>query len=375
LFFICFILFYSDFCCVCSDVYCPNCGNEGHHIDFPQLCRPVGKKQKGGKISSSECYEPKYEAFVKFPHRKFFRVFSLCGNTDHSFFLSFLISCCTVLQEIDSVPNARRYDYFKDLTRRSSFGDQMLFPPLARQMTAPISYPPQNSYGNGNGSRGGTVTGRHSFGGGGILSAQHSSSSSSSRGSSGGSSRVEYSAGASVGAEITGRRVVLDTSDAGGGGGNSSSSNSTSKKRKASDAPSGGNREEEYSAQRASKKLFKESSRSTKFENDYDYDDDVFIQDEDYGRWDQHDNGSNGSGRHRNQHYSSNSNSNNNRNGSGRGQIDSSRRHSFPLNHNDNYSRNSSNNYQNSSSNRYHHNNGNGSERDGGSSKKRRFQG
>jgi hypothetical protein len=71
--------------CHHSAIYCPNCGESGHHIDFPQLCREVtpsnnsgggtnesGKKRARGVGNNqstpvfSQCMEPKYEAFVKF---------------------------------------------------------------------------------------------------------------------------------------------------------------------------------------------------------------------------------------------------------------------------------------------------------------------
>lgn len=41
------------------DIYCPNCGKKGHHVDF--------------SITGEEpqCQCAKYEAFVKYPNRKF----------------------------------------------------------------------------------------------------------------------------------------------------------------------------------------------------------------------------------------------------------------------------------------------------------------
>jgi hypothetical protein len=53
------------FCC-CSDdeeidIYCPNCGKKGHHVDFSITG------------DESQCQCPKYEAFMKYPNRKFSR--------------------------------------------------------------------------------------------------------------------------------------------------------------------------------------------------------------------------------------------------------------------------------------------------------------
>lgn len=72
-------------------VYCPNCGESGHHVDFPQLCNTATatttatgtstsgeaserkKKRKKQKDSQAAdlgvpcCMEPKYEAFTKYP--------------------------------------------------------------------------------------------------------------------------------------------------------------------------------------------------------------------------------------------------------------------------------------------------------------------
>lgn len=76
----------------CSDVYCPNCGESGHHIDFPVLCRlsSTNAVNAGGEASAKKkhraqsagagnsrhpepglCMEPKYDAFVRFPQRKY----------------------------------------------------------------------------------------------------------------------------------------------------------------------------------------------------------------------------------------------------------------------------------------------------------------
>ena len=40
-----------------ADVYCPNCGEKGHHIDYSSL----------DANGTAYCKAPKYEAFVKFP--------------------------------------------------------------------------------------------------------------------------------------------------------------------------------------------------------------------------------------------------------------------------------------------------------------------
>jgi hypothetical protein len=64
------------FCQCCRHVYCPNCGENGHHIDFPQLCYAVtpvhklgdsGKKRQRRAQEPRQCMEPKYEAFVRYP--------------------------------------------------------------------------------------------------------------------------------------------------------------------------------------------------------------------------------------------------------------------------------------------------------------------
>lgn len=45
---------YEDF-----DIYCPNCGKKGHHVDFSIT------------VEEPQCQCPKYEAFLKYPNRKF----------------------------------------------------------------------------------------------------------------------------------------------------------------------------------------------------------------------------------------------------------------------------------------------------------------
>lgn len=72
-----------------------------------------------------------------------------------------------MLREIDGVTNNERLGYFRDVTRRSSYGDQMLFPPLARQLAPFNNNNSSSAQGGNNGSRGGAPQGRHSFGGGG----------------------------------------------------------------------------------------------------------------------------------------------------------------------------------------------------------------
>eukprot|EP01032_Pedospumella_encystans_P013202 gene13202-15213_t len=129
-----------------GEVYCPNCGQSGHHIDFPMLCsvsltkagEPVRKKSRQQlQNESSLCMEPKFDAFIKYPQ---------------------------LLREIDSIPANERLGFFRDVTRRSSYSDQMLFPPLARQL-APFNNNPSSSQNQSNG-RAGVSQGRHSLGGG-----------------------------------------------------------------------------------------------------------------------------------------------------------------------------------------------------------------
>ncbi len=71
-----------------------------------------------------------------------------------------------MLRDIDSIPANERLGYFRDVTRRSSYSDQMLFPPLARQL-APFNNNPSSSQNQGGGARAGVSQGRHSLGGGG----------------------------------------------------------------------------------------------------------------------------------------------------------------------------------------------------------------
>ena len=70
-----------------------------------------------------------------------------------------------MLREIDSIPANERLGFFRDVTRRSSYSDQMLFPPLARQL-APFNNNPSSSQNQSNGARAGVSQGRHSLGGG-----------------------------------------------------------------------------------------------------------------------------------------------------------------------------------------------------------------
>lgn len=62
-----------------------------------------------------------------------------------------------VLNQVDQIPLVDRVDYFRQISHRSSHSDQMLFPPLARQLA-----PFHNNHSNG----GGGTKGRHSLGGG-----------------------------------------------------------------------------------------------------------------------------------------------------------------------------------------------------------------
>lgn len=59
-----------------------------------------------------------------------------------------------MLRELDDIPLNERLGYYKDLTRRCGHGDQMLFPPLARQQYSNNSHSNMNNPNN-----------RHSIGG------------------------------------------------------------------------------------------------------------------------------------------------------------------------------------------------------------------
>ena len=73
-----------------SEIYCPNCGESGHHCDFPLLTAAAaaersinsnnnntsssGSKRKRFRSDDPElyylCMEPKHDAFMKFPQCK-----------------------------------------------------------------------------------------------------------------------------------------------------------------------------------------------------------------------------------------------------------------------------------------------------------------
>ena len=53
-----------------ADVYCPNCGEKGHHIDYPAFDPNAGGGGSGSASYGTCCKAPKYEAFVKFPKCK-----------------------------------------------------------------------------------------------------------------------------------------------------------------------------------------------------------------------------------------------------------------------------------------------------------------
>lgn len=65
-------------------VYCYNCGEEGHHVDFPSISSVINdeeddtpprrhhqsserKAKKKGKKRLGICLAPRYEAFMRFP--------------------------------------------------------------------------------------------------------------------------------------------------------------------------------------------------------------------------------------------------------------------------------------------------------------------
>lgn len=54
------LLFFSYF-----NVYCPNCGEKGHHNDY----RPFGRKPLS--YVQYDCIIPKHDAFLRYPQRKY----------------------------------------------------------------------------------------------------------------------------------------------------------------------------------------------------------------------------------------------------------------------------------------------------------------
>ena len=77
-----------------SDIFCPNCGLSGHHIDFPLLCttstsnngesakKKARSHQQQQNSGPSLCMEPKYDAYMKYPQRK-----NACCSSSPSLFL------------------------------------------------------------------------------------------------------------------------------------------------------------------------------------------------------------------------------------------------------------------------------------------------
>jgi hypothetical protein len=50
---------------IIKKIFCPNCGMEGHHVEYPEL---VCGDNKGKIASTTYCSLPRYEAYIKFPN-------------------------------------------------------------------------------------------------------------------------------------------------------------------------------------------------------------------------------------------------------------------------------------------------------------------
>lgn len=87
-----------------TDIFCPNCGERGHHVDFLPVHMVVNSHRRSGDhyqrggghnddITEYLCYAPKCEAFFRFQQRKYTR---RLGGSNPELLLSLcsLTRCC-----------------------------------------------------------------------------------------------------------------------------------------------------------------------------------------------------------------------------------------------------------------------------------------
>lgn len=101
-------------------MFCPNCGEKGHHIDFTASALDGDARPSGG------CRAPKFEAYVKFPRCECLLLVFLP-------IVVLTVGGLAVLADIDQMPHDKNA-YYRDLLRGSynNYADTQLFPSLCR---------------------------------------------------------------------------------------------------------------------------------------------------------------------------------------------------------------------------------------------------